>query len=820
MTAFIKQLSTKYALLAAAFFSLLLMVIMVTAGYQVFTRTDTLRHQLTQTFSAVHTSHTHQSLIESGTYISNQMFNPLYNSDMTRLNQEIDKIKTWLRPESLIITDTKGKIITDGTLMNVRFGEIIQIPDNALTHSPVIEPLANGEMLYFAIGYNGHALGVARIEISNMEDRALVKLLNHELKSHWQGFKNVFLYVAVISLSIVLVVSIALGWYLSISLSKPLKDMSHAANEFARGNLDFYLPDRHSGDEIDQLIRSLQSMAHDLKASKSLLNRSEEIGGYGSWEQCHNDPHLNLSHGIYCILDVNQESFFPTIENFIHLVVKKDKAPVRSILQGHFNSTVEIEFDIILHNQETRTLLLKGEELKQEDEKICALGTMQDITQNKLQRETILHQAHYDSLTGLPNRFLSLDRLAQMISDAKRHHHYVAVLFLDLDDFKKINDTLGHESGDELLKQVAARFSQTIRLEDTVGRLGGDEFIVLLGDIKHMADARMVAENLLGIFDRTFSINDRELVLSVSIGIAFFPSDGKDVSEVVRNADSAMYNAKKLGRNTYSYFTEEMNRQVSRQLALEEQLHGALARNEFAVVYQPKIILSTGEIVGAEALLRWHNPTLGFVSPDEFIPIAERNGMIISIGHYVLSRALAFTRELDQYKSNDFKIAVNFSPRQFRDARLIDNIKDSITLNELTFNRLELEITEGVLIGANGHIKNALDKLTECGISIALDDFGTGYSSLSYLRQYPFNTLKIDRSFINDITEDSDDLELVNAAISMAHALNLTVVAEGIETAEQLALIKASGCELGQGYYFSKPLSAEEFKPFYFKTDV
>lgn len=437
-------------------------------------------------------------------------------------------------------------------------------------------------------------------------------------------------------------------------------------------------------------------------------------------------------------------------------------------------------------------------------------GIARNITDRKKAEEQILYQAHYDTLTTLPNRFLSLDRLTQLLSKAKRTHEIIAILFLDLDDFKKINDTLGHETGDKLLVKVAARLNEVVRKSDTVGRLGGDEFIILLSGLANAAEIRPFAEHLLARFRGVYNINDRELALTASLGIAVFPEDGEDPSELLRNADSAMYHAKKLGRNTYSYFTNDMNRDVSRQFALEEQMHNALERDEFEVVYQPKFDLNSGVIIGAEALLRWHNPVLGHISPIEFIPIAEQTGLIVGIGKFVLTRALQETKQWKQKFNAGFCIAVNLSPLQFRDLELVPFIEQEIKKSQITTQYLELEITEGVLMTGHSYINDSFKSLTDLGVSIAMDDFGTGYSSLSYLRNYPFNVLKIDRSFVNDITFDEADRELTHAAIAMAHSLKLKVVAEGIETKEQLTILKSMGCDYGQGYLFSKPVSAIE----------
>ncbi|MCW8930580.1 MAG: EAL domain-containing protein [Gammaproteobacteria bacterium] len=434
-----------------------------------------------------------------------------------------------------------------------------------------------------------------------------------------------------------------------------------------------------------------------------------------------------------------------------------------------------------------------------------------DNTLRKEQADKIEHQAYFDNLTDLPNRMLALDRLNQLLNEAKRNSEKVAVLFLDLDDFKKINDTLGHEVGDKLLIEVAERLSSVLRAGDTVGRLGGDEFILLLGGLSHAEEAQPIAENLLCQFRNPFRIESRELIMTSSIGISIYPEDASDSSRLLRNADSAMYHAKEQGRNIYSYFTDSMNREVSRRLALEEQIHGALERNEFEVFYQPKIDINNGKVVAAEALLRWNNPVLGNVSPVEFIPICEQTSLIINIGKFVLVEALRQTLQWQKNQCDDFYIAVNLSPRQFRDPKLVPGIEEAIKQAGISPNSLELEITEGVLMSGHSYIDEALTQLSRMGITIAMDDFGTGYSSLSYLRSYPFNIIKIDRSFVNDVTVDPADRELINATIVMAHALNLKVVAEGVETQEQLEHLIQMNCDIAQGYLYSKPVSASDF---------
>ncbi len=439
---------------------------------------------------------------------------------------------------------------------------------------------------------------------------------------------------------------------------------------------------------------------------------------------------------------------------------------------------------------------------------------IRDISEQYKSAEIIRHQAYYDTLTSLPNRFLSLDRLSQLLTEAERTNDKTAVLFLDLDDFKKINDSLGHEIGDKVLIQSAYRLKQVLREGDTVGRLGGDEFIVLLRGITEHQDAIVITENLLNSFKEPFLIDGRELMLTLSIGVAISPENGRCASDLLRNADTAMYQAKDLGRNTYSFFSKEMNTMMLRRFEIEEQMHGALERNEFELYYQPQFDVKKQKITGVEALLRWHNSALGNVTPDEFIPIAEHTGLIIPIGRFVIKQALLFLKEWQNSHGKNVTMAVNLSPCQFRDSELVNFIKRSLVETKVSAENLELEITEGVLMSGQSHIHDSLIEISALGIKLSMDDFGTGYSSLSYLRQYAFDVLKIDQSFISGIPLNKADSELVNTIIAMAHSLGLTVVAEGVETKEQLKLLDELDCDLVQGYYFSKPIKARQLIDF------
>jgi len=437
-------------------------------------------------------------------------------------------------------------------------------------------------------------------------------------------------------------------------------------------------------------------------------------------------------------------------------------------------------------------------------------AVVEDISERLKDKERLIHQASFDTLTQLPNRFLINDRLEQLIIEAKRNDKLAAVIYLDIDDFKKINDTLGHEIGDLVLIQAANRLKSIVRDGDTIGRLGGDEFIVLLGDIIENKDASSIAENIINKFRESFHIDNHHLIATLSVGIAIYPIDGDSSSELLRNADSAMHHSKKIGRNTYSYFTKEMNESVARRLAIEEQMYKALSRQEFEVYYQPQINLASNKIIGAEALLRWKNAKLGFISPDEFIPIAEQTGLIVPIGYFVISQALKATKQWHQSFKDDFRIAINLSPRQFCESNFLETIDAIIKRQGVPRKFIELEITEGIFMDENDYIDDTLRKMSKSGISIAMDDFGTGYSSLSYLRSYPFDVVKVDRVFISDMDKNIADKNLTNASIQMAHALSLEVVAEGVETDAHYQLLKEMNCDIGQGYLFSKPITKVE----------
>ncbi|RMF19103.1 MAG: EAL domain-containing protein [Gammaproteobacteria bacterium] len=434
----------------------------------------------------------------------------------------------------------------------------------------------------------------------------------------------------------------------------------------------------------------------------------------------------------------------------------------------------------------------------------------EDISVRKRYEQQLLRQANYDLLTGLPNRLLALDRLKLALTQAKRDNNRVGIMFLDLDNFKTINDTLGHDAGDTLLIEASRRISGSLRGSSTVSRLGGDEFLIILPNLDDATGAERVAERILNAFRPAFSLGGQDVFVSTSIGIALFPDDSDNSSALLQHADAAMYQAKNKGKSAYHRYTPDIHETSHERLKLETLLRKALNRNELLLHYQPIVELPSRRITRVEALIRWDNPEHGLIPPDKFIPLAEESGVIISIGAWVIHTACRAARRWREVTGEDLAIAINVSPRQFRDPGFVDTVRAALNEHELPGSSLELEITERLLLDDSIETQSILRALDEMGVKLSVDDFGTGYSALSYLKSYPFDTLKIDRSFINDITVEEEDEALVNAIITMAHSLGLDVIAEGVEDESQLAFLIEKGCDMAQGYFFSRPMPPED----------
>ena len=441
------------------------------------------------------------------------------------------------------------------------------------------------------------------------------------------------------------------------------------------------------------------------------------------------------------------------------------------------------------------------------------LAIQEDVTEKKKAEERIESLAHFDQLTGLPNHTLLNDRFKYALSLAQRSGEKLAVMYLDLDHFKNINDTLGHNLGDQLLMEVATRIKATLREEDTVSRQGGDEFILILPGTDAPGAAH-VATKLMGSVSQSYQVGQHELAITPSIGIAIYPNDGKDIETLMKNADTAMYRVKQISRNDFRFFTPEMQAHSARTAQLMNALRYALARNEFQLHYQPQLSIQDGHVVGAEALLRWMHPEMGMISPAEFIPIAEDSGQIMQIGEWVLRTAAKQMKSWIDSGLPPMVMAVNISSVQFRQPNIADLVTGILDEINLPHEYLELELTEAVAMGDPQAAIEVMDKLYEHGIRLSIDDFGTGYSSLSYLKKFKVYKLKIDQSFVRDITDDPEDKAIVSAIINMASTLGIKTIAEGVETSGQLAFLRLQGCDEVQGYYFSKPVPAEEFEVF------
>jgi diguanylate cyclase (GGDEF)-like protein len=433
-----------------------------------------------------------------------------------------------------------------------------------------------------------------------------------------------------------------------------------------------------------------------------------------------------------------------------------------------------------------------------------------DIRARLAIEEKVAYLAQFDALTGLPNRNLFQDRLVQAMALAKRNEWPMAVLFIDLDRFKLVNDTLGHTAGDQLLKQAAERLRTCIRSSDTVGRLGGDEFAAILSELSIPSDAGLVAQKIIDLLRQPFDLDGKETYVSASIGITLYPADSDSAEALIMSADAAMYRAKEQGRNNYQYFTRDMNQRALARVQMEAALRRALERQEFRLAFQPKAHLTTGRICGFEALLRWQHPEKGVVPPAEFIPVLEDTGLIVPVGEWVLRSACAQIRAWQKSGLKVPPVSVNLSARQFEQQNLSEAVHRALSETGVSAELIEFEITESLLMNDPEGAARTLASLKESGVKLSMDDFGTGYSSLGYLKRFPIDTLKIDRSFVHDISNDASGETLTRAIIHLAQNLKLKVIAEGVETEDQLAFLKANGCDEMQGYFFARPTDAEE----------
>ena len=554
--------------------------------------------------------------------------------------------------------------------------------------------------------------------------------------------------------------------------------------------------------------------------------------------------HIKKHNGIHDALEVSRQRLKTIITNAPVILFAVDENGVFSLSEGKGLARLGLKpgglvgrsafelFEHIPQFDEDFQKVLRGEEVsplleindlvfecwfsvvREENGEVSGIiGVATDITERKRAEKRLVQLANYDSLTGLPNRTLFRDRLAHAVAQANRKNRLVALLFLDLDRFKMINDSLGHLAGDKLLQAVSGRLLANAREEDTVARLGGDEFTVILEDITNTEDATIVARKILEVMGKPFYLDGHEVFVTTSIGIAIFPLDGQGLDGLLKNADTAMYRAKEQGRNNYQFYTADMNAKAVEHLIMESSLRHALDRDEFVLHFQPQIDLHSREITGMEVLLRWNHPELGLLYPNQFMLLAEETGLIISIGEWVLNKACAQAALWQSQGLPPMRIAVNLSALQFRENNLVATVADALDLAGLDPQHLELEITESFLMDNVDSAIAKLRALSNLGVHLAIDDFGTGYSSLSYLKKFPLNTLKIDQSFVRDISTDPDDAAIAEAIIALAQTLNLRVMAEGVETEEQINFLRTRGCDQAQGFLISHPVPAQDILP-------
>lgn len=577
--------------------------------------------------------------------------------------------------------------------------------------------------------------------------------------------------------------------------------------------------------KIRYVIRANQAIK-DLSIRDVLLASAQEIAHLTNWEWRLLDDTLVWGEGMCRLLGLKEEDAPKTYTDFLNLIYPDDRAGVAKVIEQALAQKGNILF-------EHRLLNVDGVELVflQEGKLLCGndgtptniLFTCQDITKTKIDEQKIKFLAYYDRLTGLPNRFLFKEHLAKALANCKRSGLFLSVLFLDIDSFRVVNDTFGREVGDIILQLIARRLHECLRGSDLTGsvsaneitaRFGGDEFGIILEGLRDMADAAIVARRIIDALTKVIVLDDNEIFLNCRLGLSVYPDDGDTVEALMKNADSALSCVKDGERNSYQFYTAELNTKAFARFALERSLRRAVEKEEFILVYQPQVRLSTGKVAGVEALIRWVHPELGVVSPLDFITLAEDTGLIVPIGEWVMRTAFAQCKRWDE-AGYGVKVAVNLSAGQFKDANLLAMVRRLLDEAGVRPELIELEITESMLMdNVDGSI-DRLDSLNQYGCRLSIDDFGTGYSSLNYLKRFPVHVLKIDRSFVNDLATSADDAMIVKAIVTLAHNLNLEVVAEGVENREHLTYLSYLDCDYIQGYLVSKPVPAEQVTEFF-----
>ena len=625
------------------------------------------------------------------------------------------------------------------------------------------------------------------------------------------------------------------GEHLPVIMMTGHQDESAVERSFAARATDFV----HKPLNWPVLLQRLQYIArssqtlNDLYRTQKRLAEAQRIARIGHWDHDLNSNQLMLSDQFYEVIGYPPGSF-TSFENFLHAAEEGDQKALLEAFCNHHRSHCA-ECRILTQKGESRVIRIKGSAVySANSEPLWMMGTVQDVTDQRRDQEIIHRLAYYDDLTGLYNRVAFNQEMERVLNLHRRMDLPVAIAYMDLDGFKRINDSLGHHTGDMLLKVFATRLNAHLRTSDlmmqevapTLARLGGDEFTLMLPGLKRKEDSAIVAQRIVDFLQHPFLLETestdkvtrlKEIYITTSIGIALFPEDGTTLIELQRNADMAMYAAKQSGKNTFAYYQHSMNADAMELLKLETHLRKAIELKELSLVYQPQLEITTGRIVGVEALLRWNNSELGNVSPVKFIPAAEETGLIIAIGEWVLREACQQMSQWHEIGITGIDVAVNLSGLQFRQPGFPELVERILNENQLSASFLELELTESMLMGDVEKAIITMDELRQLGAKLSVDDFGTGYSSLSYLRRFPIDTLKIDRSFINEIGIDPGGEAITRAIIAMGQSLGMRMIAEGVENHQQLDFLVRQNCEIVQGYLYSPPVSPERFETFYWR---
>lgn len=611
------------------------------------------------------------------------------------------------------------------------------------------------------------------------------------------------------------------------------EDAEKIAESYAAGATDFVVKPVNwhvMVHRLNYMVRA-NNILHELAHSENRLSKAKTMARLGNWEWQRPNNSIFWSEEIFNLVELKSNEFAPTVGNFKTFIHKDDTRHVKRYFINAMRSKApdHIEFRIRTARQHERFVYQQIESVTDENSNVMGLiGTVQDITERKHQEHKILHLAYYDEVTQLPNRIFFLKFLSKTIDLAHRNANTFAILFIDLDGFKGINDTYGHQAGDLMLKEISKRLTEGLRCSDLasrffdhfdqkidIARLGGDEFIILLNDLARPEDAAKVAERIQRWITRPVQLGMRQAHIDVSIGIAIYPLDGSDSETLLKNADIAMYHAKKLGKGNYQFFHERMAFRAKKRLEMESFMNQAVPNNELRLYYQPVMDVASGRLIGAEALLRWDNPKLGFLPPNDFIPLAEENGIINQFGEWAIREVCRQYKTWQQQGLGDLTISVNLSSLQFNQVSFIPKIAKIIEEFEVDPAFLTFELTESMIMADTDKMLKKLNEIKSLGIKLALDDFGTGYSSLRYLNRFPLDILKIDRSFVKELPASPDAAAIVQAILALAKALNLKTVAEGVETLQQNKFLQDTTCNAVQGYLFSKPIPTTAFQNYW-----